>query len=84
MNKYFLKPWSLSVLGGILLYICWPPLPFPFIIFFAFVPVLWLTEIYLSKYNEYIENKDSNLPKQRFAWKYFGWTYICFLIWNIL
>lgn len=37
-----INPWVYVVLSSLLLFIAWPPLPFPFLIFFAFIPLLAL------------------------------------------
>lgn len=39
-----INPWWYVFLSGFLLFIAWPPLPVPFLIFFAFVPLLLLED----------------------------------------
>jgi len=39
-----INPWWYVFLSGILLFIAWPPLPVPFLVFIAFVPLLLLED----------------------------------------
>ncbi len=39
-----INPWWYVFLSGFLLFIAWPPLPVPFLVFFAFVPLLLLED----------------------------------------
>lgn len=68
-RKYNL--WLLAILGGILLWLGWPVLPFPFLLFVGFVPLL-LIENYLAQH-----------PSQFRGWHYFLFTYTTFIIWNV-
>lgn len=58
-----------TILTGILLALCWPPLPFGFIILIAFVPLLWLEARIISSNN-----------KKRF---YFFSVFFAMLIWHL-
>lgn len=62
----------LSLLCGALLYLGWPTKPTAFILFFAFVPLLL------------IEDHLSNSTLKRKGFKFFGYSYVALLIWNIL
>ena len=68
-KKYNL--WLLTVIGGVLLWLGWPILPFPFLLFAGFVPLL-LIEHYLAQH-----------PSQFRGWHYFFFVYVTFLIWNV-
>lgn len=70
MNKK--KLYLLSLLSGVLLFLGWPPFGFTFILFFAFVPLLYIEHAFSS---EEIKAKRILL---------FGLSYISFFIWNIL
>jgi apolipoprotein N-acyltransferase len=59
---------GLSTLGGALLALGFPPLPFPFLMFVGWVPFLWMQS----------EMKDEN------GWRVFKYAYHGFIIWNIL
>lgn len=61
----------LSLLSGVLLFLGWPPLGWPVILFFAFVPLLWVEEAFSSRK---IKSKPALL---------FGLSYLTFLIWNV-
>ncbi len=63
------KPWFLSLLSGILLFLSWPVLPFPFLIFIAFVPLLLLEDLYYK-------NPGTSRP---FRYYIFG----TMLLWNL-
>jgi apolipoprotein N-acyltransferase len=62
----------LSLLSGTLLWAGWPTKPLGFILFFAFVPLL-IIEDYLS---------GSDLKKK--GRKFFGYSYLTLLTWNVL
>lgn len=70
MMKSSVKYWGLSLLSGLLLSLSWPARGIPFLLFFALVPLL------------YIEDQ---LTRSRYkGWKFFGYAYIAFFIWNLL
>jgi apolipoprotein N-acyltransferase len=58
-------PLLLSLLSGLLLFAAWPVSPLTFLIFIAFVPLLWL---------------EQQMTRQS---RFFGWTYLTMLAWNI-
>ena len=64
-----LYPLFLSVSSALLLGAGWPILPFPFLLFLGFIPLLYLEEEYAHK------DKWGGL---------FGYAYLSFLIWNLL
>lgn len=59
---------GLSTLSGVLLALAFPPLPFTFLMFVAWVPLLWLQE----------EMKEAS------NWQVFKYAYHAFIVWNIL
>lgn len=62
----------LTILSGLLLSIGWPERGFPFILFFAFVPLLIIEEhIYANR-------------SQHNWFSFFGYSFISMFIWNIL
>lgn len=63
--------WLLSLLGGLLLWLGWPVMPLPFLLFTGFVPLL-IIEDYISRHPERYKGKH-----------FFLYTYVTFLIWNI-
>ncbi|MHA6726906.1 apolipoprotein N-acyltransferase [Chryseobacterium sp. A301] len=63
----------LSLLSAVLLALSWPTYGIPFFLFFALIPLL-VMEHDLSKFSK-IKNK---------AWSIFGFSYLTFLIWNIV
>ena len=63
----------LSLLSAVLLSISWPTYGIPFFIFFALVPLL-IIEHDISKFSKI----------KRKGWAIFGFTYLSFLIWNIV
>lgn len=67
-----LRNFFLAFLSGILLAVAWPTYGIPLFIFFAFVPLLILTH----------ELNESNTPKKYS--KLFFFSYLSFLLWNIL
>ena len=67
-NRYHLP---LAVIGGALLWLSWPPLPFTFLIFVALVPFLLLSDLYPSA---------SGKAAGR---RYFLLLFIGFLLWNV-
>jgi len=69
-KSYYL--FLLAILSGLLFYLGWPTKPMPYFLFFAFVPLL-IVEDYLS---------NSSLKKK--GWKFFGYSYIALLTWNVL
>ena len=63
----------LAVLGGVLMWLGWPIKPFPFFLFFGFVPLLFIEQrISASKA---IVHKGS---------AFFKYSYLFFLVWNLL
>lgn len=66
------KLYLLSILSGVLFFLGWPPFGFTFILFFAFVPLL------------YIEHAFSTRETKAKRTLLFGLSYITFFIWNIL
>jgi apolipoprotein N-acyltransferase len=62
-----------AILSGVLLALAWPSHGFPLLLFFGFVPLL------------FIENKISQLDTvKRKGWMIFGLSYLAFLIWNAI
>ncbi|MDQ3394759.1 MAG: apolipoprotein N-acyltransferase [Bacteroidota bacterium] len=61
----------LTLLSGLLFYVGWPVNPLPFLLFFAFVPILAIDQ-YLEKVK----------PKKA-GKKFFLSVYLAFLIWNL-
>lgn len=62
-----------AILSGLLLAIGWPSHGFPLLLFFGFVPLL------------FIQNKlDQMTNLKRKGWKIFGLNYLAFLIWNAI
>lgn len=57
MNPRRISPLLLSVLSGLLLFAAWPVSPLTFLIFFAFVPLLWL-------------ERQATSQKKFFGWTY--------------
>lgn len=63
----------LAAIGsGVLLWASFPALPTTFLIFFAFIPLLW------------VEAKISAAHEGTARWEVFKYSYISFAIWNIL
>lgn len=67
-----MKNFLYALLSGILLALAWPTYGFPLLLFFAFVPLL------------YVEYDIRNSEKGAKKWKIFGLSYLSFLIWNII
>lgn len=63
------KPWVLVIISALFFYISWPPLPFPWLIFAAITPLLYIHE-------KYYNGKNSK-------WGYYFKIYIAFLLWNV-
>ncbi|MGS0749017.1 apolipoprotein N-acyltransferase [Halpernia sp. GG3] len=63
----------LSLISGVLLSLSWPTYGIPFFIFFAFVPLLIL---------EHEISKFSKIKRKPLA--VFGFSYLAFMIWNIV
>ncbi len=67
------KTWTYSILSGLLMALSWPTYGFPFLMFIAWVPLLLLEhEIRISD------------TIQRKTWKIFGFSYLTFLIFNVI
>lgn len=66
-----MKNLLLALSSGILLALAWPTYGFPFLLFFAFIPLL------------YAEYKVRNSQKSYIKLKVLALSYISFLIWNI-
>jgi len=64
------RSWLYPILGGLLLALSWPPLPFTFLVFLSLVPFLQLEAICREK-------------KVRFGY-YFLRVYVGLVIWNVL
>ncbi len=62
--------WIGAISTGILLAISWPPLPFGFLLLFAFLPLLWAEQVILA-----------NALKTR---TYFGGVFLAMLIWHLV
>ncbi len=69
-NSLALRPWGLAALSGLLLWAAFPPMPFAFLAFVAFVPLLYLEEILQQ---ESVDRKS-----------FFPYLYLSFLLWNLL
>lgn len=75
-NRY--KYFVLSLISGILLWLAFPPIGWSFTLFVAFVPIFFLQdEIFQSK------NTSTRLGNQKKT-ILFGWSFITFLIFNLL
>lgn len=61
----------LSLLSGLMLFLSWPPHGFPLLAFFAFVPLLFVSDD--------ITEKETKFP----FWSGMWYAYIAFLLWNI-
>jgi apolipoprotein N-acyltransferase len=59
---------GLSTLSGVLLALAFPPLPFTFLMFVAWIPLLWLQEEMREESN----------------WQVFKYAFHAFMVWNIL
>ncbi|CAN5156618.1 apolipoprotein N-acyltransferase [soil metagenome] len=71
-DKDFLKLHFIACGTGLLLALAWPPLPTAFIIFGAFLPLL------------YVEHLVSNPNSKYYGHNFFRLTYSAILLWNIL
>lgn len=67
-----MKNLFLALLSGVLLALSWPTYGFPGLLFFAFVPLL------------YIERSVRLSESKHRAWKIFGLSYAAFFLWNII
>ncbi|MCC3216088.1 apolipoprotein N-acyltransferase [Chryseobacterium sp. X308] len=63
----------LTLISAMLLSVSWPTYGVPFFIFFALVPLLMM-EHGISKFSDY----------KRKSWVVFGYSYLCFVIWNVV
>ena len=68
----FLYRFGLALLSGILLWLSWPPHGLAFLSFFAFVPLLMVSQS--------LAEEDARLP----FLKGMGYSYLTFVVWNIL
>jgi apolipoprotein N-acyltransferase len=62
----------LALLSGLLFFLGWPTKPIPYFLFFAFIPLL------------IIEDQLTNSSLKKKGWKFFGYSYIALLTWNVL
>ncbi|MCH8903103.1 MAG: apolipoprotein N-acyltransferase [Bacteroidetes bacterium] len=62
----------LSLISGVLMWLGWPPHGFPFILFVAFIPLLW------------IEDQIFNNKQRRSNGAVFRYAMIVFIVWNSL
>jgi apolipoprotein N-acyltransferase len=60
-----------AISSGLLLALAWPTYGFPLLLFFAFVPLL------------YVEFKVRNSKKKYMKWKVLGLAYLSFFLWNL-
>ncbi|MDT0643022.1 apolipoprotein N-acyltransferase [Zunongwangia sp. F363] len=67
-----MKQLALTVLSGLLLAMGWPTYGFPFLLFIAFVPLL------------FAEFQIRNFSKKSIKLKVFGTAYLTFFIWNLI
>src|SRR5699024_6914464 len=61
----------IAIISGLLLVLAWPTYGFPLLLFFGFIPLL------------YLEFKIRTNPQKICALKIFGLAYLSFFIWNI-
>ena len=71
-SNFLLHPLLLSILFGVFMWLAWPPLPFAFLLFVGFLPIL------------FIEEKLSQSQSRWYKAKLLGYVYLAFLIWNVL
>lgn len=71
-DKDFLKLHFIACGTGLLLFLAWPPLPTAFMVFGAFLPLL------------YVEHLVSDPNSRYFGRNFFRLTYSALLLWNIL
>lgn len=70
MNRY--QNIFLSILSGVLFGLGWPPKGIPFILFFAFVPLLFL------------EDKIAHDRGGAKTWRVMAYAYLAFIVWHII
>ena len=70
MNRY--QNLILSILSGVLFGLGWPPNGIPFILFLAFVPLLFLED-----------NIAKDLGGAK-TWRVMGYAYLAFIVWHII
>jgi len=63
---------GLSTLSGVMLALGFPPIPLTFLMFFGFIPLL------------FIEKEISETKPETDKWQVFKYTYHAFVVWNIL
>lgn len=68
LMKYFIY----ALVSGFLLALGWPTYGFPLLLFFGFVPLL------------YVENHLREQGAKHHKWKIFGLSYLSFFIWNVI
>ncbi|RXG27005.1 apolipoprotein N-acyltransferase [Leeuwenhoekiella marinoflava DSM 3653] len=71
LGYIFMKKLLLAITTGLLLAIAWPTYGFPLLLFFGFVPLLWVTHKSIAK------------PAKKSGLKLFSFAYIAFFIFNI-
>lgn len=67
-----MKKTLLALFSGFLLAGAWPTYGFPLLLFFGFVPLL------------YVEFQQRSQPQKHNAWKVFGYAYLAFFVWNVI
>ena len=66
------KEFKLSLISGVLMALAWPTYGLSFLVFLGLTPLLYMVELI---------NKDTHKRK---AWRVFGYSYLTFLIWNLM
>ena len=69
--NYLANKYVLSILSGILLVLSWIANGFPLLLFFGFVPLLWVSDT--------LKNKST----RKANWDLFSSAYLCFFVFNI-
>ncbi|RXG12313.1 apolipoprotein N-acyltransferase [Leeuwenhoekiella aestuarii] len=72
LGYVFMKNLILAITTGLLLALAWPTYGFPLLLFFCFVPLLWVTQKSILK------------PVKKSGLKLFGLAYLVFFIFNII
>ncbi len=68
--KRGLKLLFLSIISGLIFWLSWAPVGFPFLIFFAWIPLLFISES--------LQKSETKFP----FWQGFIYSYPAFIIWN--